>query len=80
MIRNLSERSSHKSHDRPATQHSQQVDDNNQEGNGSRLLPGPEIDRDDVRVLNGKDTDDTEKSQEDGGLNESHGDPLVLKG
>src|SRR5579859_1171957 len=78
VFRNTPERTSHERHDRPATQHPEEVDGDGQNGDRSRELPGPEIDRDLVRVLNGEDTDRSEEGQEDDGLNESHSGPLVL--
>jgi len=70
---------SHECHDRPAAQHPHEVRGDRQEGHGSRESPGPEMNRDDIRILNCKHTDRSEESQENDGLNESHGNPLSEK-
>jgi hypothetical protein len=74
------DRSSHKRHDRPATQHSQEVNGHGQEGDGLREVPRQEIDCDDVHVLDREHADHRQEGQEDHGLYESHDEAPVRRG
>src|SRR5262249_36512265 len=79
MLRDPAQRAPDEGHHRPTAQHSQQVGDNGQQGHRPCHPPGPESDRDLLRVLYGEEADNPKERQEEDRLNEPHCASALMK-